>query len=190
MDVFLETDRLVLRRFTDADVDNLVRLDSDPTVMRFLTGEPTPRSEIEHRVLPRILRDYQQSSVGRFATVERSTGAFVGWLALQPPQGGSSTDVELGYRLARSAWGRGYATEGARALIRKGFAQLGVGRVWAQTMAVNIASRRVMEKAGLTYVRTFHQHFDDPLPGTEYGEVEYELHRADWAKPESLGDAL
>ncbi|MGW4772932.1 GNAT family N-acetyltransferase [Nocardia sp. NPDC004278] len=190
VDVFLETDRLVLRRFTDADVDNLVRLDSDPTVMRFLTGEPTPRSEIEHHVLPGILRDYQRSSVGRFATVERSTGAFVGWLAVQPPPGGSSTDVELGYRLARSAWGRGYATEGARALIRKGFTELDVGRIWAQTMAVNIASRRVMEKAGLTYVRTFHQHFDDPLPGTEHGEVEYELHRADWAKPESIGDAL
>ncbi|MGX1810916.1 GNAT family N-acetyltransferase [Nocardia sp. NPDC055321] len=67
-------------------------------------------------------------------------------------------------------------------MIRKGFTELGVERVWAQTMAVNIGSRRVMEKAGLTYVRTFHQHFDDPLPGTEHGEVEYELHRADWAE--------
>ncbi|PXX61731.1 RimJ/RimL family protein N-acetyltransferase [Nocardia tenerifensis] len=188
MDVFLKTDRLVLRRFTDADVDNLVRLDSDPAVMRFLTGEPTPRDEIYYQVLPQILRDYQVSSAGRFAVIEQSSGAFVGWLSLQPPQDGSVAEVELGYRLAASVWGRGYATEAARALIHKGFAELGVGRVWAQTMAVNIASRRVMEKSGLTYVRTFHQHFDDPLPGTEHGEVEYELHRADWAQRESLGD--
>ncbi|WP_280267565.1 GNAT family N-acetyltransferase [Nocardia wallacei] len=189
MDVFLETDRLVLRRFTAADVDNLVRLDADPAVMRFLTGEPTPRGEIEHEVLPQILRDYRVSSAGRFATIERSSGAFVGWLALQPPRDGSVTEVELGYRLAVPVWSRGYATEAARALIRKGFTELGVERVWAQTMAVNTASRRVMEKSGLTYVRTFHQHFDDPLPGTEHGEVEYELHRADWARRESSGDA-
>ncbi|MGV9617193.1 GNAT family N-acetyltransferase [Nocardia xishanensis] len=188
VDVFLETDRLILRRFTDADVENLVWLDSDPAVMRYLTGEPTPRGEVEDEVLPRILRDYQLGSAGRFAAIERSTAAFVGWLALQPPQDGSITEVELGYRLPASVWGRGYATEGARALIRKGFTELGVGRVCARTMAVNIASRRVMEKSGLTYVRTFHQHFDDPLPGTEHGEVLYELHRADWTERESSGD--
>lgn len=180
MHVFLQTDRLVLRRFTEADVDNLVVLDSDPAVMRFLTGRPTPRAEIEREVLPRILRDYGRGPAGRWAAVERSTGQFVGWLALQPPQDGTAAEVELGYRLVASVWGRGYATEGARALVRKGFADLGVQRVWAQTMAVNIASRRVMEKAGLTYVRTFHLHFDDPLPGTEHGEVEYELRRVHW----------
>lgn len=178
--VFLETDRLVLRRFTEADVDNLVSLDSDPEVMRFLAGEPTPRVEIEEEVLPRILRDYDLGPAGRWAALDRSTGEFVGWFALQPPEDGGVGEVELGYRLKAAVWGRGYATEGARALIRKGFTEFGVRRVWGQTMAVNIASRRVMEKAGLRYVRTFHPHFDDPLPGTEHGEVEYELLRPDW----------
>ncbi|WUI04283.1 GNAT family N-acetyltransferase [Spirillospora sp. NBC_00431] len=180
MGVFLETDRLVLRRFTEADVDNLVSLDSDPEVMRFLAGEPTPRVEIEEEVLPRILRDYDLGPAGRWAALDRSTGEFVGWFALQPPEDGGVGEVELGYRLKAAVWGRGYATEGARALIRKGFTEFGVRRVWGQTMAVNIASRRVMEKAGLRYVRTFHPHFDDPLPGTEHGEVEYELLRPDW----------
>ncbi|RKT54939.1 GNAT family N-acetyltransferase [Saccharothrix australiensis] len=185
MRVFLETERLVLRRFTEADVDALVLLDSDPEVMRFLTGESTPRAEIEHEVLPGILRDYGRSPAGRWAAVERSTGDFVGWLALQPAADGGVAEVELGYRLKASVWGRGYATEGARALVRKGFAELGVERVWAQTMAVNTASRRVLEKAGLTYVRTFHLRFDDPLPGTEHGEVEYELRRSDWERSRS-----
>ncbi|MFG3253415.1 GNAT family N-acetyltransferase [Streptomyces sp. NPDC048172] len=180
VDVFMETERLVLRRFTEADVDNLVELDSDPEVMRFLTGEPTPRAEIEDEVLPKVLRDYRRGPAGRWAAVERGTGEFVGWLSLQPPEDGGVREVELGYRLKASVWGKGYATEGARALIRKGFAELGVQRVWAQTMAVNTASRRVMEKAGLAYVRTFHLEFDDPLPGSEHGEVEYELRRADW----------
>ncbi|MBW4717211.1 GNAT family N-acetyltransferase [Saccharothrix obliqua] len=181
MHVFLETERLLLRRFTADDVDDLVRLDSDPEVMRFLTGEPTPRAEIADVVLPAVLRDYDRGPAGRWAAVERDGGRFVGWLALQPPADGSTAEVELGYRLIAPAWGRGYATEGARALIHKGFTDLGVQRVWAQTMAVNTASRRVMEKAGLRYQRTFHVHFEDPLPGTEHGEVEYELLRADWA---------
>ncbi|WP_240687318.1 GNAT family N-acetyltransferase [Amycolatopsis suaedae] len=181
MQTVMETDRLVLRRFTESDVDNLVELDSDPEVMRFLTGEPTPRATIENEALPSILRAYASGPAGRWATHERSTGEFVGWLALDPPADGSVTDVELGYRLKRSVWGRGYATEGARGLVEYGFGALGVRRIWAQTMAVNTASRRVMEKAGLRYVRTFHVHFDDPLPGTEHGEVEYELLRADWA---------
>ncbi|PRX49153.1 RimJ/RimL family protein N-acetyltransferase [Prauserella shujinwangii] len=182
MDVVAATERLLLRRFTPADIDDLVTLDADPAVMRFLTGAPTPRAEIEHVVLPRILRDYRRGPAGRWAAVERSTGDFVGWLALQPSGDGDVREVELGYRLRTSAWGKGYATEGARALVHKAFAELGVDRVWAQTMAVNTASRRVLEKAGLAHVRTFHVHFDDPLPGTEHGEVEYELWRADWER--------
>lgn len=179
MTVFLETDRLILRRFTFDDVDELVRLDADPAVMRFLAATPTPREEIEDRVLPSILRDYQVSSMGRFAAIERSSAQFIGWLALTAS--GDHT-TELGYRLVASAWGNGYATEGAQALIHKAFTELGVERVWAQTMAVNAGSRRVMEKAGLTHLRTFHEHFDNPLPGTEHGEVEYELLRANWIR--------
>lgn len=176
----LETDRLLLRRFTEADVENLVQLDSDPRVMRFLTGEPTPRAEIEQKVLPAILGDYEKGPAGRWAAIERATGEFIGWISLQPPEDGSTTELELGYRLRARAWGRGYATEGARAAIHKGFAELGTQRVWAQAMAVNTPSRRVMERAGLKYVRTFHLHFDDPLPGMEHGEVEYELTRDEW----------
>ncbi|SFO63421.1 GNAT family N-acetyltransferase [Amycolatopsis rubida] len=177
----LETDRLLLRRFAEADVENLVRLDSDPRVMRFLAGEPTPRAEIEQKVLPEILGDYERGPAGRWAAVEKTTGEFIGWISLQPPEDGSTAELELGYRLLAKAWGRGYATEGARAAIHKGFTELGTRRVWAQTMAVNTPSRRVLARSGLTYLRTFHLHFDDPLPGTEHGEVEYELTRDQWA---------
>ncbi|WP_280440826.1 GNAT family N-acetyltransferase [Nocardia brasiliensis] len=107
-------------------------------------------------------------------------GAFVGWVALQPPVEGGCGEVELGYRFSASVWGRGYATEVGRALVHKGFSEFGVRRVWAQTMAVNLGSRRVLEKVGLRYVRTFHLDFEDPLPGTEQGEVEYEVGRDEW----------
>jgi RimJ/RimL family protein N-acetyltransferase len=168
----MRTQRLVLRRFTSSDVDNLVALDGDPRVMRFLTGgKPTPRAVIEDEVLPKFMGD------GWWAALERSTGRFLGWVALEPDGAG---EVELGYRFRADAWGRGYATEGARALIHDAFTALDVERVFAQTMAVNLASRRVMEKSGLTYVRTFHLEWDDPIEGFEQGEVEYELHRSDY----------
>lgn len=184
MKVFLETERLVLRRFTEADADDLFDLDGDPEVMRFLTGgKPTPRDEIRDEALPRFLDYYERfAGFGYWAAVEKPTGEFLGWLALHPPESGDPAEVELGYRLRRSAWGKGYATEGSRALIRKGFTDLGVRRVAAETMAVNTASRRVMEKAGLTHARTFHQHWPDPIAGVEQGEVEYALTKADWER--------
>jgi RimJ/RimL family protein N-acetyltransferase len=174
-EVFLRTPRLILRRFTTGDVDNLVELDRDPQVMRFLTGgKPTPRPIVENTVLPRILDEYERlGGLGWFAA--EHAGAFVGWMALRPPGPDRLDEAELGYRLHRAVWGRGLATEGSRALVHKAFTELGVRRVFATTMAVNTASRRVMERVGLVHVRTFHLHFDDPIPGTEHGEVEYEL---------------
>jgi RimJ/RimL family protein N-acetyltransferase len=187
MQIFLETERLVLCRFTEADVDNLFDLDSDPEVMRFLTGgKPTPREVIRNETLPRILHYYERfAGFGFWAAIEKSTGEFLGWFEFRPPEGGGPDEVELGFRLRRSAWGKGYATEGSRALIRKGFTELGVRRVVAQTMAVNTASRRVMEKAALTLVRTFHQEWQEPIEGAEQGEVEYALTKAAWEQLEA-----
>ncbi len=151
MQVFLETERLVLRRFTGADAGDLFELDGDPEVMRFLTGgKPMPREVILAETLPRFPRSYGRlGGLGYWASLERSPGGFLGWFALHPSEGGDQDEADLGYRLRRPAWGKGYATEGARALIHKGFTELGVGRVVAETVAANAASRRVMEKAGL-----------------------------------------
>ncbi len=180
MSVYLETERLMLRRFTEADVDDLLALHNDPEVMRYLTGgEPVSRQDIEQEFRDRFARD------GYWAGIERGSGGFLGWFALHPTAGRDPSEFELGYRLRKEAWGQGYATEGSRALIGKGFTELGAKRVWAQTMAVNVASRRVMEKSGLTLIRTFQLEWDDPLPGTEHGEVEYALVRADWERQEA-----
>ena len=182
MDVFLETERLVLRRFTGADLDLLVELDGDPEVMRYVTGgRPTSREELRDDVLPAFLRYYERfPGYGFWAAVEKATGQFLGWFHLRPPEGASPDEPELGYRLRRSAWGKGYATEGSRALIRVAFTELGARRVYAETMAVNLGSRRVMEKAGLRHVRTFHGDWPYRIPGDEHGDVEYALTRAEW----------
>jgi RimJ/RimL family protein N-acetyltransferase len=189
MHVFLETERLLLRRFTEADLDDLCELNSDPEVMRFLTGGRTiPREEIERETLPGYLSYYERyEGYGYWVVVEKSSGAFLGWFHFRPPADGKPDEPELGYRLIKSAWGKGYGTEGSRALIRKGFTELGAQRVFAGTMFVNTASRRVMEKAGLRYIRTFHQEWPDRIPGDELGDVEYAITRAEWEQQEATG---
>jgi RimJ/RimL family protein N-acetyltransferase len=181
-DVFLETERLVLRRFTSADVDDIVALDADPLVMRYINGgAPTPREEIVGDVLPAWLSYYERfAGFGFWAVHAKDTGEFLGWFHFRPAPGAAVDDVELGYRLRRSAWGQGYATEGSRALIRKGFGELGVRRVSASTMVVNVASRRVMEKAGLKLVRVFQADWPVRIEGDEHGDVEYALTRDAW----------
>jgi RimJ/RimL family protein N-acetyltransferase len=180
--IILETPRLVLRRFTEDDVDRLSDLNSDPEVMRYLTGgRPTPREEIRDQIIPFHLAVYDRfDRLGTWAAELTATGEFLGWFHLRPGPGSDIANVELGYRLRKAAWNKGYATEGSRALISMGFTSLGVDRIFAHTMTVNTASRRVMEKCGLTLVRTIPFEPADVIEGSEHGEVEYALTKTDW----------
>ena len=198
MYVYLETDRLLLRRFTAADADELVALDGDPAVMRYLTGGiPTPRDVIENEILPNWLRYYTRGDrYGFWAAIEKATGDFLGWFHFRPLQGAGDDEPELGYRLRRSAWGQGYGTEGSRALVRKGFAEFGVRRVVASTYQDNLGSRRIMEKVGMRLVRSYR-----PTPaelaahGIPSGDswdgddVEYAIERAEWERRAAAGAA-
>lgn len=162
--------------------------------MRFLAHPVSSRAEIEEKILPELLADYERyRNFGYWAAENRATGEFIGRLAFYPivlpadpanqlwkdaPSDDSSI-ATIGYRIRRSAWRQGYATEGAAELIRHAFVDLDISELWATTMAVNTGSRRVMEKVGFRYDRTVHLEWDDPLPGTEFGEVAYRLSRAD-----------
>jgi RimJ/RimL family protein N-acetyltransferase len=180
--IILETQRLTLRQFTEGDADNLFELNSDPEVMRYLTGgRPTPREELRTRVIPFHLAVYERlDRLGTWAAEASATGQFLGWFHFRPGPDGDITNIDLGYRLRRAAWNMGYATEGSRALIKMGFTELGVERVFAHTMTVNAASRRVMEKCGLTLVRTTPYEGSDIIEGSEQGEVEYALTKSEW----------
>jgi RimJ/RimL family protein N-acetyltransferase len=166
----VETERLTLRAFTESDLDGLAWLLAEPRVMRFIDdGRPVPRERVEREVLPKVL-----GGTGWWAAHEKATGAFIGWFELSPAGDGVA---ELGYRLHPDFWGRGYATEGASALVDRGFAELGLRRVVATAMAVNSGSRRVLEKVGLRHVRTFHEEWPVYIVGAEHGDVEYALSR-------------
>lgn len=184
MQTHLETERLILRRFTPDDVDLLVELDSDPEVTRYLNGgSPTPREVIEREALPRFLRFNERANgVGYWAVIEKASAAFLGRVFLRIMDNDHPEVLDLGYRLRRAAWGQGYATEASRALIRCAFVDPGIQRITAGALADNIASRRVMEKAGLTLVRTRRTSWPDLFGGLEQEVVQYALERSDWER--------
>ena len=162
------TERLRLRPLTLDDVDLLLDLNSDVEVMRYITGRPSRTAEIQEEL--------EQAVGTRWLAFHTATGEFCGWVGAIPAGEG---EYDVGWRFRRVAWGQGLASEATRALIDHLFAD-GATRVFAQTMAVNERSRAVMERLELRFVRTFHVDVDDPLPGTELGEVEYALDRREW----------
>ena len=181
--IYLETERMILRRLTEDDTDNLYELDSDTDVMRFLTGGvANTRAIIVEQSLPRFLGYYElYDDFGLWAAIEKESHQFMGWFHFRPFEE-NSEETELGYRLKKAYWGRGFATEGSQALINKGFRELAVSKVVATTMSLNTRSRRVMEKVGLQFEKEF------VYPGAPFTgwraedclEVKYGLSKAQW----------
>lgn len=129
MHIYLETERLLLRRFTEADLDDLVALNGDPDVMRTTPEGVLTRSQTEHDYFPAYFAQYERGDrYGFWAAIEKASGTFLGWFHFLPDKEADPDEPELGYRLHKAAWGKGYATEGSRALIHNGFTELGVRR--------------------------------------------------------------
>ncbi|MGN9810420.1 GNAT family N-acetyltransferase [Micromonospora sp. BQ11] len=193
----VRTARLLLVPLADRHLDLEVHLDSDPEVLRHLYGRARSREEVTASHAERMGLAARGDDLGfwmAFGSDDCAPGStppageddgdFVGLMMLPPAHGpdrpADPTVSELGYRLVRRHWRKGLASEASRALLRHAFDTVGQRRVIAQTMAVNTGSRRVMETIGMRYVRTFIPSWDDPLPGTELGEVEYEMTRDMW----------
>lgn len=126
-------------------------MEADPLVARYVgNGKPMARDGVV-AMLARVRRYpklYPDLGIWHASRVDN--GAFIGWFTLK--YAGRSADVEVGYRLRRSAWGQGYATEGATELVRYGFDSLGLERIIGVTHPDNVASQRVLTKAGLADV--------------------------------------
>lgn len=160
-DLYLETERVRLRQYRPEDFERLLELNSDPAVMRYLGGKPGTREEAESGAARTLMyRKKYSDRLGVFIAELRETGEFMGWFHLRPDRADldNTKDLELGYRLKRKFWGKGYATEASKALVAKAFDELGASSVFAITDRDNAGSRRVMEKCGLSFEREC----DDP----------------------------
>ena len=145
----LETDRLLLRRLEDADADAIYAMRSDADVMRYIR-EPQNRRETENWI--RLVSSrWERDKLGFCAVVEKKSGALTGWCGVW--RLAETGEVEIGYAIAKQFWRRGFATEAAEVLLAYAFANIKSDKITAVAEPGNTASRRVMEKLGMKFVR-------------------------------------
>ena len=147
----IETSRLLLRLWRNEDLASYARICADPEVMKYLSGAMTPEQSEEQ--VSKFVGHWEERGFGLWAVEEKSTATFIGFIGLlyqqEWPEGEHKTEV--GWRLDRSFWGQGLATEGARASLRHGFQELGLEGIISIAVPENVASLRVMEKLGMTF---------------------------------------
>ncbi|MEU3840529.1 GNAT family N-acetyltransferase [Streptomyces sp. NPDC028635] len=171
----LTTDRLLLRHWRASDLAPWAALNADPEVRAYFPGVLTP--ERSDASVARFQADLDRRGWGWWALEVRATGAFIGFAGLDPVEEDMPfTGVEAGWRLARPAWGHGYATEAARAVLDFGFTRLGLQEILAVTAAGNVRSQAVMRRLGMTHDPA--DDFDDPAvpDGPLRRSVVYRLH--------------
>jgi RimJ/RimL family protein N-acetyltransferase len=155
MKIIAETERLLIRRLEVRDYEGLYDLDSDPDVMRYISDGKPMSAEAVRSVLEKIIGRYEEGKVyGVWAAEVKTSGEFIGWFALKPLPG--TSEIEIGYRLLKKYWGKGYATEGAKELLRYGTEILGLRKIVAIANPKNQASKNVLEKVGLKYIGDHH----------------------------------
>ena len=170
----IETERLLLRGWRDGDVEPYARLCADPEVMRFIGDGSTLTLEQSAEQISRFLRHWEERGFGLWALEERESGAFVGFAGLVHQEEWTEGEhrTEVGWRLDRAFWGRGLATEAAKASVSHGLEHIGLERIIRIIQPDNGASRRVAEKAGLT-LRGETRWRDTPV-------VWYAIDRGEW----------
>jgi len=158
MDTFIHTDRLYLREIKEHDAAALFELDSDPEVHRFLGNQPLKKIEEALPVVQFIRQQYHENGIGRWAVIEKESEQMIGWAGfklIKDTVNGHTGYYDLGYRFMRKHWGKGYATEVAKALLDYGFNEMNLEVIYAIADIENLASRSVLEKVGMVCTGTF-----------------------------------
>jgi ribosomal-protein-alanine N-acetyltransferase len=158
MQITLVTERLILRELLPTDAERLFELDSNPEVHKYLGNNPITAIEQAREVIANIRLQYVENGIGRWAVIEKSSGNFIGWSGLKFIKEYENNHInfyDVGYRLMPKYWGKGYATESAKAAIEYGFTKLNLNEIIGTVNVDNIKSRRALEKCGLVYVEQF-----------------------------------
>jgi RimJ/RimL family protein N-acetyltransferase len=158
MKIVIETERLFLREFLPSDDNDFFEMDSNPEVHKYLGNNPIQSIEQAHEVIANIRQQYIDNGIGRWAAIEKVTGNFIGWSGLKFIKEVENNHInfyDVGYRLNLKYWGKGYATESAKAAIHYGFNQLNLNEIIGTANVENIKSRRALEKCGLKYIEKF-----------------------------------
>ncbi len=168
----LETERLLLRKFTPEDLDALVELRSDDDVIKYLGGRTLQNPEAIEKRLRFYIDCYEKFGFGMCAIIWRETGEMFGWSGLQPLDG--TAEIEVGYGMIKKFWGMGIGYECASAWIRYGFERANLERIVAVASPENTGSWWLMEKCGMKYEKT-ETHYEMQCVFYAISKIEYEL---------------
>ncbi len=159
MKIFVETERLILREILPTDLEGMYALDSDPEVHKYLGNQPVTSKDQVADTIQYIRQQYVDYGIGRWAVIDKSTHAFMGWSGLKwvtEPTNNHQYYYDLGYRLIPKFWGKGIATETAIASLAYAFDQLEADSVYAAASGANTGSNRVLRKIGMQFIETFY----------------------------------
>ncbi|MEC3905936.1 GNAT family N-acetyltransferase [Tamlana sp. 2201CG12-4] len=160
MTFHIETERLLLRELRMSDLPGMFVLDSDPDVHKYLGNKPVKTIEESRKILESVIDQYQERGIGRWAVIEKSSGDFIGWSGLrlntEYNMNGYTKYYDVGYRLKKQYWGKGYATESGIAALNYAFNTLKLPVLYATTEIGNQASHNALLKIGLHYVKDFY----------------------------------
>jgi RimJ/RimL family protein N-acetyltransferase len=165
----IETERLILRELLPTDVDGMFQLDSDPHVHTYLGNKPISSKQQAEDVIHFVRQQYIDNGIGRWAIVEKTTNTFIGWTGLKLVKEMTNKHInyyDLGYRLIRDYWGKGFATESASASLAYGFDTLKLNEVFAAADIENKGSNKVLKKLGFTQLEPFL--YDNTTPHNWY----------------------
>lgn len=158
MKVLAETERLILREILRSDTNAMYELYADPLVFQYLGEEPFVDIKQAEQIIEFIRKQYIDHGTGRLAVLKKGSNEFIGWAGLKYVTGSYNNKTsyyEVGYRFIQKHWGKGYATEAARASLDYGFIELKLNEIYAMADSGNTSSRGVLEKIGLHYLETF-----------------------------------
>lgn len=151
MKIIFETPRLIFRPFTIADAPLLLNLNSDPDVVKYVHELPLTTEEQARGIINDIILPQYENNLGRWAMHKKEDDEFIGWCGLKYIP--AKDEIDLGYRILKKDWGKGFATEAAKKTIVYGFDKLNLTAITGKAHVDNTASLNVLQKIGMNYVR-------------------------------------
>ena len=159
MNLILETNRLLLRPLELSDAQAMFEMDKNPNVHRYLWQSPIQEISETLKIIEMVQKQYVTNKIGRFATILKETGEFIGWTGIKfvndHVENGNTNFYDYGYRLNEKFWNKGYATEASIAWLDYGFNQMNIDKMHAYAHAQNGASNHVLHKVGFNFIENY-----------------------------------
>ena len=159
MDLLLETERLLLRPLELTDAVAMFTMDSNPNVHTYLWQKPILDIQESEKIIEYVLKQYKENKIGRFATILKETGEFIGWTGIKyindHVENGNTNFFDYGYRLDEPFWNKGYASEATLAWLEYGFNQMKIEKMHAYAHAKNGASNHILQKSGMQLIEEY-----------------------------------